>query len=76
MAAVLCGCETWSLTLMEEHRLGRDEVKRDWGRMHDVEPHKLNSLPSIIRMNNSSRMRLAGHVVRLGEKSNAYRILV
>jgi hypothetical protein len=34
------------------------------------------SSPSIIRMIKSRRMRCAGHVVRMGEKWNAYRILV
>jgi hypothetical protein len=32
--------------------------------------------PSIIRIINSRRMRWAGHVARMGEKRNAYRILV
>jgi hypothetical protein len=31
---------------------------------------------SIIRMIKSRRMRWAGHVARMGEKRNAYRILV
>jgi hypothetical protein len=35
-----------------------------------------NSSPSIIRIIKSRRMRLAGHVVRMGEKRNAYRLLV
>jgi hypothetical protein len=34
------------------------------------------SSPSIIRMIKSRRMRWAGHVARMGEKRNAYRILV
>jgi hypothetical protein len=34
------------------------------------------SSPSIIRMIKSRRMRWAGHVVRMGAKRNAYRILV
>jgi hypothetical protein len=34
------------------------------------------SSPSIIRMNTSRRMRWAGHIARMGEKRNAYRILV
>jgi hypothetical protein len=40
------------------------------------ELHNLYSSPSIIRMINSRRMRWAGHVARMGEKKNAYRILV
>jgi hypothetical protein len=32
--------------------------------------------PNIIRTIKSRRMRLAGHVARMGEKRNAYRILV
>jgi hypothetical protein len=32
--------------------------------------------PSIIRMIKSRRMRWAGHVTRMGERRNAYRILV
>jgi hypothetical protein len=32
--------------------------------------------PSIIRMIKPRRMRWAGHVARMGEKTNAYRILV
>jgi hypothetical protein len=34
------------------------------------------AFPSIIRMINSRRMRLAGHVARMGEKRNVYRIWV
>jgi hypothetical protein len=33
-------------------------------------------LPSIIRIIKSRRMRWAGHVARIGEKTSAYRILV
>jgi hypothetical protein len=40
------------------------------------ELHRLYSAPSIIRMIKSRRMRWAGHVARMGEKRNAYRILV
>jgi hypothetical protein len=38
--------------------------------------HNLYCSPSIIRMSKSRRMRWAGHVARMGEKRNAYRILV
>jgi hypothetical protein len=38
--------------------------------------HMRNSSPSIIRIIKTRRMRWAGHVARMGEKRNAYRILV
>jgi hypothetical protein len=44
--------------------------------MHNEELHNLYSSPSIIRMIKSRRMRWTGHVARMGEKRNAYRILV
>jgi hypothetical protein len=37
---------------------------------------ELYSSPSIIRIIKSRRMRLVGHVARMGKKRNAYRILV
>jgi hypothetical protein len=40
------------------------------------ELHELFSLPSIIRMIKSRRVRWAGHVARMGEKRTACRILV
>jgi hypothetical protein len=44
--------------------------------LHNEELHNLYSSPSIIRMIKSRRMRWAGHVTRMEEKTNAYRILV
>jgi hypothetical protein len=71
---------TWTPTLREEHRLRvfenrvlrrifgpiRDEVTRGWRNPHNEELHNLCSLPSIIRMIKSRRMRWAGHVARVG----------
>jgi transcription termination factor 2 len=54
----------------------RDEVVERWRKLHNEELHNLYSCPSIIRMIKSRRMRWAGHVARMGEKRNAYRILV
>jgi hypothetical protein len=54
----------------------RDEVRGGWRKLHKEELHNLYSSPSIIRMIKSRRMRWAGHVTRMGEKRNAYRILV
>jgi hypothetical protein len=76
LPVVLYGCETWSLTLREEHRLRvfenrvlrgifgpkRDEVIGGWRKLHNEELHNLYCLPSIIRMVKSRRMRWAGHV--------------
>jgi hypothetical protein len=54
----------------------RDEVTGGWRKLHNEELHSLYSSPSLIRMIKSRRMRCAGHVARMGEKRNAYRILV
>jgi hypothetical protein len=47
-----------------------------WRKLHNEELRDLYYLPSIIRIINSRRMRWAGHVARMGEKRNAYRLLV
>jgi hypothetical protein len=87
---VLYGCETWSLALREELRLKvfenrvlrrifgskRDEVTGEWRKLHNKELHDLYSSPSIIRIIMSRRMRWAGHVVRMGEEMNSYRLIV
>jgi hypothetical protein len=44
--------------------------------LHNEELYDLYSSPSIIRIIKSRRMRWAGHVARMGEKGNAYRLLV
>jgi hypothetical protein len=68
---VLCGCETWSLTLREEHRLRvfenrvlrrifgtkRNEVMGELKKVHNGELHNLYSSPDIIRQIKSRRMR-------------------
>jgi hypothetical protein len=70
---VLYGCETWYLTLREEHRLRvfenrvlrrifgpkRDEVTGEWRKLHNEELHDLYSSPSIIRILKSMSMRWA-----------------
>jgi hypothetical protein len=77
----LHGCETWSLTLREEHRLRefenrvlriifgpkRDEVTREWRKLHHEELNILYSSPDIIWQIKSRRMRWAGHVARMEE---------
>jgi len=65
LPVVLCGCETWSLTLREEDRLRvfenrvlrrifgleRDEVTWEWRKLHNEELNDLYS-PNIIQMIN------------------------
>jgi hypothetical protein len=51
-------------------------VTGDWRKLHNEELHNLYYSPNIIRMIKSRRLRWAGHVARMGEKRNAYRILV
>jgi hypothetical protein len=85
----LYGCETWPLTLREEHRLRvfenrvlrrifgpkRDEVTGGWRKLHSEELRDLYSSPNIIRIIKSRRMTWADHVARMGEKRKAYRLL-
>jgi hypothetical protein len=87
---VLYGCETWSVTLREEHRLRvsenrvlrgifgpkRDEVTGEWRKLHSGELHNLYSSPDIMRQIKSRRMRWVGHAARMGEGRNLYRVLV
>jgi hypothetical protein len=54
----------------------RDEVTGECRKLHNEELRDLYSSPSIIRTIKSRRMRWAGHVARMGEKRNAYRLLV
>jgi hypothetical protein len=80
LPVVLYGYETWSLTLKEEglsvfeNRVlrgifgpKRDEVTGEWRKLHNEELRDWHSSPSIIRIINSRRMRVAGHVARMRE---------
>jgi hypothetical protein len=49
----------------------RDEVTGGCRKLHNVELHNLYSSPSINTIIKSRRMRLVGHVARMGEKLNA-----
>jgi hypothetical protein len=86
----LYGCETWSLTLREKHRLKvyenrvlrkifglkRNKMVEGWRTLHNERLHTLSSSPNIIRTIESRRMRYAGHAACMGAKRNAYRVLV
>jgi len=74
LPVALYGCETWSLILREERRLRvfenrvlrrvfgpkRDEVTGEWRTLHNEELSDLYSLPNIVRVVKSRRMRWAG----------------
>jgi hypothetical protein len=86
LPVVLYRCETWSLTLREEHRLRvfenrvlkrifgpkTDEVTGEWRKLHSEELNNWYSSPDIIRQVKSRRMRWAGHMVRMGEERKVY----
>jgi len=90
LPVVFYGCETWSLTLREERRLRvfenrvlrkvfgpkRDEVTGKWRKLHNEELNDLYSLPSILQVVKSRRMRWAAHVARMGEDRGVHRMLV
>jgi len=89
LPVVLYGCETWSLTWREERRLRvfenmvlrifgprRDEVTGECRRLHNEELDDLYSLPNIVWVIKSRRMRWAGHVACMGEERGVYRVLV
>jgi hypothetical protein len=66
-----------AISSMHNLRTCHAVVTRDPPNMvHNKELHNLYSLSNIIRMIKSRRMRWAGHVARIGETRNSYRILV
>jgi hypothetical protein len=82
--------ETWSFTLREEHRLKvfenrvlrvifgpkRDEVTGEWGKLHNGELHNLYSIPDIIRLIKTRRMRWAGLVACMVKDRKVCKVLV
>jgi hypothetical protein len=54
----------------------RDGVTGEWRKLRNEELRDLYSSPSITRIIKSGRMRWTGHVARMGEKRNEYRLLV
>jgi hypothetical protein len=90
LPAVLYGCETWSLTLREEHRLRvfdnrvlrrifgpkTAEVTGEWRKLHSEELHNLSLSANIVKQIKSRRMRWAGCVAHMGEEKKLYKVLV
>jgi hypothetical protein len=86
LPVVLYGCETWSPTLGEEHKLRvfentvlrriygpKREEDGSWRKLHNDELHNLYSSPNVVRVIKSRRMRWAGHVASMGEGRGVYR---
>jgi len=53
-----------------------DEVTGEWRKLHNEELNDLYSLPNIVRVVKSRRMRWAGHVARMGEVRGVHRVSV
>jgi hypothetical protein len=83
------GCGTWSLTLRYERRQRvfenrvlkkifgpkRDEVTREWRKLHNEELNELYCSSNIDPVIKSKRMRWAGYVACMGERTGVYRVL-
>jgi len=54
----------------------RDEVTGEWRKLHNEKLRDLYSLPNIVRVVKTRRMRWAGHVARMGEGRGVHRALV
>jgi hypothetical protein len=54
----------------------RDELTGEWRKLHNEELHNSYSSPDIIKQVKSRRMRWVGHVARMGEEMNVYRVLM
>ena len=54
----------------------RDGIAGEWRKLQNAELHALYSSPNIIRNLKSRRLRWAGHVARMDQFRNAYRVLV
>jgi len=87
LSFVLYGYETWLHTLREERTLRvfenkvlwrifglkRDEGRGEWRKLHNEEHNDLYSSPNIVRVIKSRRMRWAGHVSSVGERTGVYK---
>ena len=89
LPVIVYECETWSLTLREERRLGafdnrvmrrfelnRDELTWEWRKLHNEELNDLCFSPNIVRVIKPRIMRWAGHVARMGDRRGVYSVVV
>jgi hypothetical protein len=54
----------------------RDEITGEWKKLHNEKLNDLYCSLNITRVIKSRRMRWAGHVARMGERKDVYRVLV
>jgi hypothetical protein len=54
----------------------RVEVTGEWRKLHSEELHILYSSPNIFRQIKSRKMKWAGHVARMREERNVYKVLM
>jgi hypothetical protein len=54
----------------------RDEVTREWRKLHNEELNYLYCSLDIVRVIKSRRMRWARHIARIVEKTGVYKVLV
>jgi len=54
----------------------RDEIIKEWRKLHNEELNDLYSSPNIVRVIKSRRMRWAGDVACVGERRDVYGVLV
>jgi hypothetical protein len=83
-------CETWSLTLREDHRLRmfekrvlrrifgpkRDAITRERRKLHGEEFNDLYFSPNFVQVIKLRRMRWLGHIAHMGEGRSVHRVLV
>jgi len=65
-----------NMVLRRIFEMRRDKVTGEWRRLHNEELNDFYSSPFIVRVIKSRRMRWAGHVARMGEEREVYRVLV
>ena len=54
----------------------RDKITGEWRNLHSAEIHALYCFPNIIRNLKPRRLGWAGHVARMEQSRNAYRVLL
>ena len=53
----------------------QEEWEREWTRLHNEKLHNLFHSPNIVREIKAKRLRWAGHLGRMGEGRNVFKIL-